>query len=210
MEIIDKRNVDNYDFIPHGHLYVKQDPDQTFIPGFAKPLDVGLDLPVKINIDRAKFAEANETPSKLRNPMLYPELKHYISPEGSKDDPHPWLEIPSFGWAEVPCGLSLKLPDDSWGYLSSRSSTIWKKHLMILPCTIDPGYTGPLGVLVYNPNNRPIRVYEYNVNTKTGDKLGQLILNHVYPLKTVILVNELPSTDRGVTGMGSSGMGLTK
>ena len=81
---------------------------------------------------------------------------------------------------------------------------------MILPCTIDPGYTGPLGVLVYNPNNRPIRVYEYNVNTKTGDKLGQLILNHVYPLKTVILVNELPSTDRGVTGMGSSGMGLTK
>ena len=183
MEIIDKRNVDNYDFIPHGHLYVKQDPDQTFIPGFAKPLDVGLDLPVKINIDRAKFAEANETPSKLRNPMLYPELKHYISPEGS---------------------------NDSWGYLSSRSSTIWKKHLMILPCTIDPGYTGPLGVLVYNPNNRPIRVYEYNVNTKTGDKLGQLILNHVYPLKTVILVNELPSTDRGVTGMGSSGMGLTK
>ena len=78
MEIIDKRNVDNYDFIPHGHLYVKQDPDQTFIPGFAKPLDVGLDLPVKINIDRAKFAEANETPSKLRNPMLYPELKHLL------------------------------------------------------------------------------------------------------------------------------------
>lgn len=197
-----------YEFVNRHNLYVKQDPDQIFIPRFAKDLDVGLDLPVKINIDRVKFAEKDSLPDKLRNPLLYPDLKHYINPDGTKDDPTPWLEVPAMGWAEVPCGISIKLPDDAWGLLHARSSTIWKKHLICIGTTIDPGYTGQLGVLVHNPNNRPVRVYEYNPVTKSGDKLGQLILIPVYPLKAVILVDELPKTNRGATGFGSSGSGI--
>jgi dUTPase len=193
-----------YSFQPHGHLYVKQDPDQTYIPNYAKTLDVGLDLPVKISIDKAKFAKAGETISKLRNAMLYPDLRHYIKPEGSSDDPIPWLEVPSMGWAEVPSGLSVKLPDDAWGLLTSRSSTIWKLHLISIPSNIDIGYIGQLGMLVHNPNNYPVRVHEYNNETKTGDKLGQLILIPVYRPNAIILVDKLPNTDRGSTGFGST------
>jgi len=202
-EVMNQRN--RYEFSPEGVLYLRQDPDQTYIPRFAKELDVGLDLPVKINIDKVKFAKAGETPARLRNPILYPDLKHYVNTEGSKDDPTPWLEVPAVGWAEIPCGLSIKLPDDCWGLLQTRSSTIWKKHLMIIPSTIDPGYTGQLGVLVHNPNQRPVRVYEYNPDTKTGDRLGQLILIPRYNLKIISVVDKLPETKRGITGFGSSG-----
>lgn len=204
INIIHTKNKD-YKFKPSGTLYIKQDPDQTHIPLPAKDLDVGFDLPVKINIDLIKFSERGEEPDKLRSPLLYPNLRHYVYPNGSEDDPMPWLEVPSFGWAEVPCGLSLKLPDDAWGLLQARSSTIWKKHLIIVGSTIDPGYTGQLGVLVYNPNHKPIRIHEYNPETRNGDKLGQLILIPVYKLNEIVIVDELPKTKRGVTGFGSTG-----
>ena len=44
-----------YEFEPTGSLYVKRDIDQTFIPRFAKDLDVCIHLPVTIHIDRVKF-----------------------------------------------------------------------------------------------------------------------------------------------------------
>jgi len=204
---IENLSGESYSFIPFGNLYIKRDPDQQYIPNFAKELDVGLDLPVKINVDQARFQENGDKSSNLRSPLLYPDLKHYINPDGTPDDPQPWLEVPAMGWAEVPCGLSIKLPNDAWGSLQARSSTLWKKHLICIGTTIDPGYTGPLGVLVYNPNTRPIRIYEYNNVTNKGDKLGQLILIPTYPLKKIVLVDELPITSRGETGFGSSGMG---
>jgi dUTPase len=204
------RKHEQYEYAREGVIYLHQDPDQVYIPNFAKELDVGLDLPVKINIDRALFQERGETPSKLRSPILYPDLKHYINIDGTKEDSVPWLEVPAVGWAEIPCGLSVKLPDDCWGLLQTRSSTIWKKHLIIISSTIDPGYTGQLGVLVYNPNNRPVRVYEYNPETKTGDRLGQLILIPRYDLKSIVLVDELPRTKRGSSGFGSSNKGGQK
>lgn len=193
-----------YDFERTGNLYVRQDPDQTFTPKFAKQLDVGLDLPVKINIDEIKFANAGENPDRLRSCILYPDLRHYIYPDGSKDDPHPFLEVPAHGWAEIPTGLRIKLPDDAWGFLKSRSSTNWKMHLIIDGSTIDPGYTGQLGVLVYNPNSYPVRVHEYDPKTGLGDRVAQLILVPVYDLKSIVLVDELPETSRGITGFGSS------
>jgi dUTPase len=205
------QNLDNtgspYEYEGHGNLYVRREPDQSFIPRFAKTGDVGLDLPVKINIDQIKFdtESGSEKPDKLRSVMLYPELKQYIYPNGFNNDGCPCLDIPAFGWAEIPSALAVKLPDDAWGLIKTRSCTAWKQHLMVSCSTIDPGYTGLLGTLVYNPNHVPVRVYEYNTETGVGDRLSQLILIPIYPLHKIILVDYLPKTDRGTTGFGSSG-----
>jgi len=205
------QNIDStgksYEYESHGNLYVRREPDQSFIPRFAKPGDVGLDLPVKINVDLIKFdtESGSVKPDKLRSVMLYPELKQYIYPNGINNDGFPCLDIPAFGWAEIPSALSVKLPDDAWGLIKTRSCTAWKQHLMVSCSTIDPGYIGLLGTLVYNPNHTPVRVYEYNPETGKGDRLSQLILIPIYPLHKIVLVDYLPKTDRGTTGFGSSG-----
>lgn len=187
-----------------GTLLLKQDPDQNFVPNFSKEGDVGLDLPVKIVIDRIKFGNSGEEPGKLRSPLLYPDLKHFIFPEGDDECDTPFMEVPAFGWAEVPSALSVKLPDDAWGLLKTRSSTAWKKHLLVVTSTIDSGYTGLLGTLVYNPNQKPVRIYEYNPETGEGDCLSQLILIPRYDLREIVLTDKLPETNRGSTGFGST------
>jgi dUTP pyrophosphatase len=185
-------------------MWVKQDCDQSFVPRFAKEGDVGLDLPVKILVDQVKFAERNEEPDRLRSPLLHPDLKHYIHPNGDDESSVPYLEIPAFGWAEVPSGLAIKLPSNAWGMVKTRSGTAWKKHLIVSTATIDPGYTGLLGTLVYNPNQIPVRVFEYNPETGEGDCLSQLILIPRYPLADLYLVDHLPETERGNSGFGST------
>src|SRR4051812_3346725 len=106
------RGVD-YEFEPSEALYIKQDPDQNFIPRYAKVGDVGFDLPVKIMVDKIKFGRG--MPDRLRTPLLYPDMSHYIYPNGFPGDEQkrPCLEVPAHGWAEIPSGISVKLPDDA-------------------------------------------------------------------------------------------------
>ena len=167
---------------PQG-LLVKYDPIHydgngklrfTLKPG--KPGDVGLDLPVVID-ERLK---------------IQPHMDYYINQKEQ------WFDIPPIGYAEVPCGLAVKVPDDAWGNIKARSSTGWKRRLSITPAVIDCGYIGPLYILVFNPNNCPVRV-------KAGEKLAQLIIVPKYPALKVETVKELPKTDRGVSSFGSTG-----
>lgn len=202
-QLVDNRGND-YKFEESGSLYLKQDPDQSFILRYAKPLDVGMDLPVKILVDEVKFTEAGEEKDKLRDVHLQPSLRHYIFPNGVDGDNRPFFEVPAHGWAEIPSGLSVKLPNDAWGMFTGRSSTGWNKRLQTNLGVIDPGYIGRLGTLVFNPNNIPIRVYEYDPEKKTGDRLAQMILIPKYDLKKIVLVDKLPDTERGNTGFGSS------
>ena len=206
--IIDLKNC-QWEYKPQGHLYIKQDPDQAYIPKFGKIGDAGLDLPVKINIDHMKFGK--ETPDKLRFPMLYPQKaycsgqwREFVFPDGVPGDSRPCVDIPPEGWAEIPSGLSVKLPDDSWGFLKSRSGSCWHHHIIIIESCIDNGWIGELGTLVYNPTHYPVRVYEYDPKTGKGNKLAQLIIVPKYHLNAIMLVDHLPHTSRGKTGFGSS------
>lgn len=178
-------------FENNGILHVKYDRSLTdrFELKYAKPGDVGMDLPVVMD-DRLK---------------IKPERDYYIN----KDER--WFEIPSNGLAEIPCGMAIKTPDDSWANIKPRSSTAWKKRLVVFEAVIDSGYTGPLYILVHNPTHEPVRVHEF-------DRLAQLILipkYHVHRFENNELsgvsiepASELPSTERSDTGFGSSG-GIT-
>jgi dUTP pyrophosphatase len=126
---------------------------------------------------------------------------------------HPDAKMPSYATAvsvthvpatpeeaayyEYGTGLAVKIPEGYAGFIYPRSS-ISKKDLYLSNAVgvVDSGYVGELKLRFKYKTNPKI----YNV----GDKIGQLI---VMPVPTIHFseVHELPITDRGHGGFGSSG-----
>ena len=161
------------------NLYVKYDPilvEKGFELKHAKPGDVGFDLPVVMD-DRLK---------------IEPFKDYYINWKER------WFDIPPHGSAEIPCGMAVKIPNNAWGNIKGRSSTRWKRKLHVAEGVIDSDYVGPLYVLVDNPNGITVRIAEF-------DRLAQLLILPKSEDQPIIKVEQLPSTERGNTGFGSSG-----
>lgn len=102
-------------------------------------------------------------------------------------------------FVDVPCGVSIALPELRWALIIGRSSTLRKRQLMVAPGIIDQGWRGPLFAGVWN-------LGETRVEVKEGDRIAQLI---PFPLTAAGLrlehVEELPPGDRGTRGFGSTG-----
>ncbi len=103
-----------------------------------------------------------------------------------------------FAFQDLPTGLYVKVGDNSWGMVRARSSTLFKRRLLVGEGTIDSGYTGPLFVTVYNPT-------PYAQEVKNGDRLAQLIPVPKFKSVKITYVSEMPKTQRGTSGFGSSG-----
>lgn len=99
-------------------------------------------------------------------------------------------------------GIQISLPDDHWGRITHRSSTERRLRLRVVEGTIDSGYTGPIYVQVSNDNTFPIKVQH-------GDRIAQMIVCPVIQVG-IVETNQLPSTDRGSKGFGSTGFGANK
>ena len=100
------------------------------------------------------------------------------------------------GNVTIDTGVHVELPPGSVGLLTSKSGLNVRADL-IGTGTIDEGYTGSIHVKLYNMGDC-MRILE------RGDKIIQLVvLPIVRPGLTV--VNELPETERGSAGFGSTG-----
>lgn len=97
---------------------------------------------------------------------------------------------------DLSTGVKVKVPDGYWGLIVNRSSTPRKKQLMVMSGVIDSGYIGELFACVWNYSDQEVSV-------QPGERLAQLILipATVRPLVPVV---QLPSTERGETGFGST------
>jgi len=113
------------------------------------------------------------------------------------------LEIPAFGRALVPTGLSFDIRDGNEIQVRSKSGLALKQGLMVLnsPGTVDNGYTGEVQVIVFNVNN-------YKVTIPKGMKVAQAVLCPVLNGKWVNLVqkNKINEKERGENGFGSTGI----
>jgi dUTP pyrophosphatase len=113
------------------------------------------------------------------------------------------VEIPAFGRALVPTGISFDIKDGYEIQVRSKSGLAINQGLMILnsPGTVDNGYTGEVKGIIFNTNNHPVTI------TK-GMKIGQAVLCPVVNGKWVNLVqqNKINEKDRGVNGFGSTGI----
>lgn len=107
--------------------------------------------------------------------------------------------VPAHGFADVPSGVSVQLPNGYWGMLTGRSSTIRKRGLLVVQGIIDTGYTGELFSAVWNLTDKAVVLEE-------GERVAQLI---VLPNSTANSVlrrtDALGDTTRGGAGFGSSG-----
>ena len=110
------------------------------------------------------------------------------------------VTLPPLGRALVPTGISIALPLGYEGQVRPRSGLALKQGITVLnaPGTIDADYRGEVGVILIN-------LSDVAVTLKRGERIAQLLLARVERLAWDE-VAELPTTERGAGGFGSTGL----
>lgn len=101
--------------------------------------------------------------------------------------------------ALVPTGLAVAIPEGHAGYVQPRSGLAAKHGISIVntPGLVDSGYRGELLVNLVNTDPREAFVVE------PGMRIAQLVILEL-PGVELVEVDELPESERGVRGFGSS------
>lgn len=101
--------------------------------------------------------------------------------------------------ALVPTGLAVAIPDGYAGFVQPRSGLAAKHGISIVntPGLVDSGYRGELQVALLNTDLRETFVVE------PGMRIAQLVVLPV-PGIELVEVDELPASERGQRGFGSS------
>lgn len=102
-------------------------------------------------------------------------------------------------FAQVSTNIRVSLPSGTWGMIIGRSSSFYKRGLMVYPGIIDGGWTGELFGMVYNLTEHPVII-------KPGDRVVQFIVfNLVIPECKEVSAEDFPTGERGENGFGSTG-----
>ena len=106
--------------------------------------------------------------------------------------------LDDFGNTCYNTGLAFEIPPGFVGLVYPRSS-VSKTDMSLRNCVgvIDSGYRGPV-VLKFRENDKSL------FNYKIGDRIAQIMIMP-YPQVQFTEVDELPDSDRGLGGFGSTG-----
>ena len=101
--------------------------------------------------------------------------------------------------AVVPTGLAVAIPEGYAGFVQPRSGLASRHGITIVnaPGLIDSGYRGELMVVLHNTDRTRAFVVE------AGMRIAQLVVLPI-PEVELVEVDELPATERGGRGFGSS------
>ncbi len=99
----------------------------------------------------------------------------------------------------VPTGLEVALPPGFEAQIRPRSGLALRHGITLLntPGTIDSDYRGEVKVLVVNLGSEPFEIHH-------GDRIAQMVVAPVSRVQ-VLLVPDLPDSERGDGGFGSTG-----
>ena len=102
--------------------------------------------------------------------------------------------------AMVPTGIAIALPDGYVCFAHPRSGLAAKHGISIVnaPGTIDAGYRGEIQIIIINTDA------QNTFEIKRGDRIAQLVFQKV-ELAKFHEVEELPDSERGRDGFGSTG-----
>jgi dUTP pyrophosphatase len=99
----------------------------------------------------------------------------------------------------VPTGIAVAIPPGFEGQLRPRSGLALRHGVGMVnaPGTVDSDYRGEVGVILVNWGTETVRIAR-------GERIAQLV---VAPVTRAVLreVTELPQSDRGGGGFGSTG-----
>jgi dUTP diphosphatase len=102
-------------------------------------------------------------------------------------------------WAMVPTGVAVAIPEGYAGLVAPRSGLAARHAISVVngPGVVDAGYRGEINVILINHGTAPVTL-------SRGDRVAQLV---VVPVAQVDLVKveELPDSERGAGGFGSTG-----
>ena len=103
----------------------------------------------------------------------------------------------------VPTGVAVAIPAGYAGFVQPRSGLAARDGIAVVnsPGLIDSGYRGELQVVLLNTDRERTFVAE------AGERIAQLVVLSV-PDVEVSEVDELPASERGVRGLGSSASAL--
>jgi dUTP pyrophosphatase len=106
--------------------------------------------------------------------------------------------------ALVSTGVRIALPEGHAAFVVPRSGLAAKHGITIVnaPGTVDAGYRGEIKVILLNTGSERLAI-------AVGDRIAQVIVQRIERARFV-QVDELPGSDRGEGGFGSSGFGRTK
>jgi dUTP pyrophosphatase len=99
----------------------------------------------------------------------------------------------------VPTGLFLELPLGYEAQVRPRSGLALKSSLTLLnsPGTVDAGYRGEVGAIMFNAGKSPFQV-------RRGDRVAQMVVAKL-PEVELLRAESLSETLRGEGGFGSTG-----
>jgi len=104
--------------------------------------------------------------------------------------------------AVVPTGLAVAIPEGYAGFVQPRSGLAAKRGISVVnsPGLVDSGYRGEVRVVLLNTDRSE------TFTAEPGERIAQLVVLPV-PALEVREVDELPPSERGARGFGSSHAG---
>lgn len=130
-------------------------------------------------------------------------LPYYATSGAAALDLHACLDspvtIPPGGQVMIPTGIAAAIPEGYVGIMAVRSS-MGIRHGVTMSNgigVIDSDYRGPISAGLYNLSEKPYTV-------EPGDRIAQLLIVPVLRPE-IELAEELPATERGAGGFGSTG-----
>lgn len=119
--------------------------------------------------------------------------------------------------ALISTGVAIEIPEGHVGLIQGRSGLAVKSGIDVLGGVIDNGYSGDVGVCLYNTKRPSVLaqlLYFFfkfklaggpeSLSIKKGDRIAQIVILPIPKLK-VRQVAELAPSVRGTAGFGSSG-----
>lgn len=132
------------------------------------------------------------------------ENKGYIPQKAHPDDagfdlrtPVPFI-LRGRQTVDVNTSVCVRIPEGYFGLICNKSGLAFRDGIRTETGIVDSGYTGPIHVLLTNFGNE-------DKHFDAGDKVSQLVVVQIHPDNKMELVDEMPSTERGENGFGSSG-----
>ena len=138
---------------------------------------------------------------KKSNPTI--ELPSYKTNGASGMDLMAWIDNPIIlkpgTSCLVPTGISVAFPQEYEIQVRPRSGLAAKNNISVLntPGTIDSDYRGEIKIILFNHGNE-----NFLINNK--DRIAQMVLTPIVKMQ-LEETNELPDTNRGKGGFGSTG-----
>ena len=97
----------------------------------------------------------------------------------------------------IKTGISFEMPNNMAGLIWPRSGLSVKKGIDVLAGVVDSGYRGEIMVCLYNTSDEDVEINRV-------DRIAQIIFQEV-PMISLLLRDELETSQRGSNGFGSTG-----